>query len=108
MAAERIDIPLVIGGKDVRTGDRATAVMPHDHRHVLADWHKAGRSRWSRPSRPRQAAHREWSSWPWEDRAAVFLKRGGAAHHHLAVDPQRGHHARPVQDRLPGRDRLRL
>ena len=43
MAGERIDIPLVIGGKDVRTGDTATAVMPHDHRHVLADWHRASR-----------------------------------------------------------------
>ena len=42
MADERLEIPLIIGGKDVRTGDRAEAVMPHDHRHVLADWHKAG------------------------------------------------------------------
>ena len=43
MAGERIDIPLVIGGKEVRTGDKAQAVMPHDHRHVLADWHKAAK-----------------------------------------------------------------
>jgi len=41
MAAERVDIPLVIGGSAVRTGDTATAVMPHDHKHVLADWHRA-------------------------------------------------------------------
>jgi len=43
MAAERIEIPLVIGGKEVRSGDKAQAVMPHDYRHVLADWHKASR-----------------------------------------------------------------
>ena len=43
MARERIDVPLVIGGRAVRTGDTAQAVMPHAHAHVLADWHKAGR-----------------------------------------------------------------
>src|SRR5262245_34971459 len=37
MAAERIEIPLVIGGKEIRTGRTAHAVMPHDHKHVLAD-----------------------------------------------------------------------
>src|SRR5215208_7062789 len=43
MAGERIEIPVVIGGREIRTGEKGTAVMPHDHRHVLADWHKAGR-----------------------------------------------------------------
>ena len=42
MAGERIEIPLVIGGKEIRTGETAQSVMPHDHGHVLADWHKAG------------------------------------------------------------------
>jgi len=41
MAGERIDIPLVIGGREVRTGRTAQSVMPHDHGHILADWHKA-------------------------------------------------------------------
>ena len=41
MAGERIDIPLVIGGREVRTGDTAQSVMPHDHRHVLGDYHRA-------------------------------------------------------------------
>jgi 1-pyrroline-5-carboxylate dehydrogenase len=74
MASERIDIPLVIGGKEIRTGDIDHAVMPHDHRHVLADYHKA------RPEHVQQAiaaaadARREWASWPWEDRAAVILR----------------------------------
>src|SRR4026208_2613134 len=42
MAAEKLDIPLVIGGKEVRTGRTAQAVMPHDHKHLLADYHLAG------------------------------------------------------------------
>ena len=74
MAGERIEIPLVIGGRDVRTGDTAQAVMPHDHRHVLADWHRARREDVESAVAAAAAAHREWSSWPWEDRAAVFLK----------------------------------
>src|SRR5690242_10560823 len=44
MADERIDIPLVIGGKEIRTGRTAQAVMPHDHSHVLADYHLADAS----------------------------------------------------------------
>ena len=74
MASERIEIPLVIGGKPVRSGNTAQAVMPHDHRHVLADWHRASREHVQQAVEAARAAHREWSSWPWEDRAAVFLK----------------------------------
>jgi 1-pyrroline-5-carboxylate dehydrogenase len=74
MAAERIDIPLVIGGEEIRTGDTAQAVMPHDHRHVLGDWHKASPAHVARAIDAANAAHREWSNWSWEDRAAVFLK----------------------------------
>src|SRR5678815_224872 len=41
MAAEKLDIPLVIGGREIRTGKTATSVMPHDHKHVLAEYHLA-------------------------------------------------------------------
>ena len=41
MASERIEIPVVIGGERIHTGEIEHAVMPHDHGHVLADWHKA-------------------------------------------------------------------
>jgi len=74
MAGERIDIPLVIGGKDVYSGDKATAVMPHDHGHVLADWHRASREHVSHAVEAARAARHDWASWAWEDRAAVFLK----------------------------------
>jgi 1-pyrroline-5-carboxylate dehydrogenase len=74
MAGERIDIPLVIGGRNVTTGDTVEAVMPHDHRHVLGVWHKATRENVAEAVEAARAAHREWSAWPWEDRAAVFLK----------------------------------
>jgi 1-pyrroline-5-carboxylate dehydrogenase len=76
MAAERIDIPLVIGGKAVRTGETFTAVMPHHHAHVLADCHKASEKHVDEAIAAAAAARNEWSRWPWEDRAAVILKAG--------------------------------
>ena len=76
MASERIDIPMVIDGKDVSTGKTASAVMPHDHRHVLGDYHMAGPAEVDAAIKSAVAAQHEWASWPWEDRAAVFLKAG--------------------------------
>jgi 1-pyrroline-5-carboxylate dehydrogenase len=74
MASERIDIPLVIGGREIRTGRLEQAVMPHDHRHVLADWHVAGPEHVNQAIAAAAAAHREWASWSWHERAAVFLR----------------------------------
>jgi 1-pyrroline-5-carboxylate dehydrogenase len=74
MAAERIEIPLVIGGKRIRTARVEQAVMPHDHRHVLADWHVAEREHVHQAIAAATAAQREWASWSWHERAAVFLR----------------------------------
>ncbi|HEX6966764.1 MAG TPA: L-glutamate gamma-semialdehyde dehydrogenase [Gemmatimonadaceae bacterium] len=74
MASERIDIPLIIGGKEIRTGKTAQAVMPHNHAHVLADWHQASPEHVLQAIDAAREAQREWANWPWEDRAAVFLK----------------------------------
>ena len=74
MSNEHIEIPLVIGGREVRTGNTARAVMPHKHQHVLADWHKAGAKEVQQAIDAALAARREWASWPWEERAAVFLR----------------------------------
>jgi 1-pyrroline-5-carboxylate dehydrogenase len=74
MADERIEIPLIIGGQETRTGELAQAVMPHDHKHVLADWHKARREDVLRAVEAARKAQVEWANWPWEDRAAVLLR----------------------------------
>jgi 1-pyrroline-5-carboxylate dehydrogenase len=74
LARERIEIPVVIGGERIFTGDTSQAVMPHDHAHVLADWHQARPEHVTRAIEAAARAHAEWASWPWEDRAAVFLK----------------------------------
>ncbi|MBP7776438.1 MAG: L-glutamate gamma-semialdehyde dehydrogenase [Acidobacteria bacterium] len=74
MAGETIDIPLVIGGREIRTGDLGKAVMPHEHGHVLATYHHARQKDVTAAIAAAKAAKAEWASWPWEDRAAVFLK----------------------------------
>ena len=74
MAGEKIVIPLFIGGKEIKTGQCGRAVMPHDHRHVLAEYHKAGEQHVTQAVEAAQAARREWSAWSYEDRASVLLK----------------------------------
>ena len=74
MSQERCEIPIVIGGERIRSGLLDTVVMPHAHGHVLADWHRATPELVDKAIAAATAAQREWASWPWEDRAAVFLK----------------------------------
>jgi 1-pyrroline-5-carboxylate dehydrogenase len=74
MAGTEIEIPLVIGGREVRTGDTEAQVMPHDHGHVLARYHKAGPAEVKQAIAAATEAWREWSEWPWEDRLAVFQR----------------------------------
>jgi 1-pyrroline-5-carboxylate dehydrogenase len=74
MRAERLDIPSVIGGEEVRTGDTFEAVMPHDKDHVLADIHKGGEKEVEQAIKAAGEAWEDWQRWPWEERAAVFLR----------------------------------
>jgi len=74
MAGERVDIPIIIGGEEFRTGDVGQAVMPHDHGHVLADFHKATPELVRRAVDAARRAQADWANWPWEERAAVLLR----------------------------------
>ena len=74
MSRRTIDIPARIGGRRVRTGRTAKATMPHDHQHVLAEWHKCGKKEVDRAIRAALDAHESWSRTPWHHRAAIFLK----------------------------------
>jgi 1-pyrroline-5-carboxylate dehydrogenase len=74
MERERLEIPLVIGGEDVTTGDLAEAVMPHRKDHVLADVHQGGPPEVERAIKAAAEAWEDWSRLPWEERAAVFLR----------------------------------
>ena len=74
MASERIDVPLIVGGRDIRTGRLAQAVMPHDHHHVLADWHQAEPQHVEQAIAAAASARREWATSSLDERAAVFLR----------------------------------
>src|SRR5262249_21110248 len=74
MAAEKIEIPIVIGGKEIRTGRLEKSIMPHDHGHVLAEYHMAGPEHIHQAIAAAAAARRELAAWPWEDRVAVLLR----------------------------------
>jgi 1-pyrroline-5-carboxylate dehydrogenase len=74
MADEKIEIPIIIGGREIRTGKTERSVMPHDHGHVLAEYHLAGPEHIQQAIAAAGEARREWGSWAWEDRAAVVLR----------------------------------
>jgi len=74
MSNEVVEIPLIIGGKEVRTGRIEEVTMPHDHRHVLARVHQAGPDEARAAIEAAREAWKEWSNWGWEDRVAVFLR----------------------------------
>jgi 1-pyrroline-5-carboxylate dehydrogenase len=72
--ALELEIPLIIGGQEVRTGRVDRAVCPHDHQHVLATFHEAGEAEVRLAIDAALAAKKAWEATPWEDRAAIFHK----------------------------------
>ena len=72
--SETAEIPLVINGEFVRTGNTGSVVMPHDHGHKLAVYHKAGAEEMERAIAAAHAAHESWSNMPWTERASIVLK----------------------------------
>jgi 1-pyrroline-5-carboxylate dehydrogenase len=74
LRSEKIEIPLIIGGEEVRTGDVKKAVMPHKHDHVLGEFHNAGEKEVHQAIDAALDARESWGETPWYDRAAIFLK----------------------------------
>jgi len=74
LSGETIEIPLIIGGKEVRTGNLGKCVMPHDHQHVMATYHKAGPKEVEAAIEASLEAWKSWSIMPWWERASIFKK----------------------------------
>jgi 1-pyrroline-5-carboxylate dehydrogenase len=74
LQSERMDVPSIIGGEDVRTGNTFEAVLPHRKEHVLADVHQSGPQEVERAIAAAARAWPDWARAPWEERAAVFLR----------------------------------
>ena len=74
LAGERIEIPLIIGGREVTTGDCGRCVLPHDHARSVATYHKGNADAVEQAIEAAARAKPDWAALPWEARAAVFLK----------------------------------
>jgi 1-pyrroline-5-carboxylate dehydrogenase len=74
MEKECPEIPIIIGGKEIRTGDLENVTSPHNHKHVIAKWHKARTQDVQAAITSCTDTQRDWASWRWEDRAAILMK----------------------------------
>ena len=74
MMSEEIEIPVFVGGKEVKTGNFADSRCPHDHQHLLGRYHKAGEKEVKMAIEAAIKIQSEWASMAWEDRARIFLK----------------------------------
>jgi len=74
MLGETMEIPLIIGGKEMKTGNLADIRCPHDHHHLLGRYHKAGPEEIETAVAEAKKAWRDWSEMDWISRASVFLR----------------------------------
>jgi 1-pyrroline-5-carboxylate dehydrogenase len=74
LGSRKLEIPCLIGGKEYLTGDLAEAVVPHNHKHVLATYHRAGEKEVRAAVGAAQKARGEWAAMPWDQRASILLK----------------------------------
>lgn len=74
MKSELIEIPVIIDGIAIKTGSMADCIMPHDHKHILGHYHKAGRTEVAMAIESSMRAKKKWEKLPWSSRVAIFLK----------------------------------
>ncbi|HDN97875.1 MAG TPA: aldehyde dehydrogenase family protein, partial [bacterium] len=74
LKSQVIDIPLIIGGKEIRTGDTGDCVLPHEHGTKIGVYHKAGEKEVKMAIEAAKKAYKEWSQMPWEHRASIFMR----------------------------------
>lgn len=74
MSSERIDVPMVIGGREVTSGDIYEVVMPHRTKHVLGDVHVSSGTHVQQAIDAAIETHHDWTALPWQERAAIFLR----------------------------------
>ncbi|MCG8568567.1 MAG: L-glutamate gamma-semialdehyde dehydrogenase [Spirochaetes bacterium] len=74
MEAEQIEIPLIIGGKEIKTGNTGKCIVPHDHQHCLATYHKAGEKEVREAIEAAKKAKKSWERMPYTMRGAIFLR----------------------------------
>jgi 1-pyrroline-5-carboxylate dehydrogenase len=74
LKSQQIEIPLIIGGEEIRTGNTEEIRIPHNHSHILGVYHKASKKEVDMAIEAALEARKEWAEMPWEHRVSVFLK----------------------------------
>jgi 1-pyrroline-5-carboxylate dehydrogenase len=74
MLGQQVEVPMIIGGKEVRSGKLADIRCPHDHQHVIGRYHQADASYVTKAVDAAEKTKHEWGEMPWESRAVVLLK----------------------------------
>ena len=74
MWKEKVDIPMIIDGKEVKTGEKVSLHSPQDHKHNLGFYHKGSKKQVTEAINSCLKAREEWANLPWEQRASIFLK----------------------------------
>jgi 1-pyrroline-5-carboxylate dehydrogenase len=74
MFNSKVEVPMYINGKDVKTGNTRRMSPPHDHQHVVGDYHIAEKKHIEKAISTALEARQSWSQMPWEQRAGIFLK----------------------------------
>ena len=74
LRSKEIDIPMYIGGKEVRSENKARLAPPHDHKHTLGYFHKSDKTHVTQAIDAALAAKEQWANLSWEHRASIFLK----------------------------------
>lgn len=69
-----VDVPLIINGRPVHTGEKGSIRCPHDHGHVLGTFCNAGDKEIRQAIDAAMAAKPAWETMPWQERASIFLK----------------------------------
>jgi 1-pyrroline-5-carboxylate dehydrogenase len=72
--SKEVDIPMYIGGKEVRSGNKVRIAPPHDHKHTLGYFHKSNKEHIHQAIDAALAAKPQWEALSWEQRASIFLK----------------------------------
>lgn len=74
LRSQKIEVPLIIGGEEIKTGNTEEMKIPHNHSHVLGVYHKAGKKEVEMAIDAALEARKTWAELPWEQRVSVFLK----------------------------------
>ena len=74
LKSQVVDIPMFIGGQEIRTEDKKPLIMPHNHAHVLGYYHQGDKGHVEQAVNAALGAKEAWEQMAWEQRAAIFLK----------------------------------